>query len=100
MGDDVYLVPYIGIRDQEGSKIYEGTILDIGGYLGVVEWGLDNDENDLYRIPGFVIRMIPDKDFIFSPIMSRIMPINKFSGVYESKVVGHKLTHPKLCQEQ
>ena len=58
-----------GLVDRNGDSVYEGDTLDNGSYKVRVEWGLNNNENELYQYPAFVLRYLPNEGLIMSPAM-------------------------------
>lgn len=81
-GESCVLLQYTGLKDRDGTDIYEGDIIDAwsqGSHqVGVTTWGLI----------GFYIKILP-------PVCSW-----HFSGGYEPcKVIGNIYEHPHLVHE-
>lgn len=89
------LMQYTGLKDRNGTEIYEGDILRIiddtdDGYLGVVQWFGD----DSY--PAFDIRNkdIPNNYYYDSNVLSAIS-----NGDFETiEVVGNIYENPELLE--
>ena len=76
------LLQYIGCKDKNGAKGYDGNIINHPTWgIGVIEWG------DLRC--GWVINYQKENSHLH----------NIFVDITVSEIIGHILTHPELMEE-
>ena len=86
---DKVVLLYTGLYDKDHKEVFEGDILDFGSFHGIVEWGMDSEEHDMYKVCGFVIKVIPNDNYVMGVLTPRITPITKWSGIENAKVIGN-----------